>query len=170
MVCGYPRRSDVSGGADEAVPGAAVRGLSAGGQGYPPGVTTPSRVPQVSQQELYRYLEDRFACAQACAECSRACAVRASLVDPGDGTPEELVRRKGVICAEVCDATSRVLSEDSQTDEATVRAQVEWCRQVCAEAAHAFDGHPGAERTAEVCRACARACTDFLGTLTPSVP
>ncbi|MCP3768259.1 MULTISPECIES: ferredoxin [Streptomyces] len=132
-------------------------------------MTTPSRVPQVSQQELYRYLEDRFACAQACAECSRACAVRASLVDPGDGTPEELVRRKGVICAEVCDATSRVLSEDSQTDEATVRAQVEWCRQVCAEAAHAFDGHPGAERTAEVCRACARACTDFLGTLTPSV-
>ncbi|MEV7863496.1 ferredoxin [Streptomyces hirsutus] len=133
-------------------------------------MTTTSPIPQVSQQELYRYLEDRFACAQACAECSRACAVRASLVNPGGGTPEELVRRKGVICAEVCDATSRVLSEGNQTDEETVRTQVEWCRQMCLEGARAFDGHPGAERTAEVCRTCARACTDFLDTLAPSTP
>ncbi|MEU3147159.1 MULTISPECIES: ferredoxin [unclassified Streptomyces] len=121
-----------------------------------------------SEQELYRYLEDRFGCAQACAECSRACAVRASLVDPGGGTPQESVRRKGVICAEVCDATSRVLSEGSQTDEETVRVQVEWCRQVCLEGAHAFDGHPGAERTAEACRTCAQACTEFLDTLASS--
>ncbi|MBD0422762.1 ferredoxin [Streptomyces sp. TRM S81-3] len=118
-----------------------------------------------SQQELFRFLEDRFACAQACTECARACAVRASLVDP-DGTEEqELVRRKGVMCAEVCDATCRVLSEQNQVDESAIRAQLEWCRQVCLETAHVFDACPGAEDSAAAGRACARACDDFLATL-----
>ncbi|MFE6280925.1 ferredoxin [Streptomyces sp. NPDC057877] len=118
-----------------------------------------------TQQELFRFLEDRFACAQACTECARACALRASLVDP-DGTEEqELVRRKGIMCAEVCDATCRVLSEQNLLDEDGIRVQVEWCRTVCLESAHVFDRHPGAEDTAETCRACARACTDFLATL-----
>jgi hypothetical protein len=118
-----------------------------------------------SQQELFRFLEDRFACAQACTECARACAVRASLVDPDGVQNQELVRRKGIMCAEVCDATCRVLSEQNQVDEEAIRVQVEWCRQVCLESAHVFDEHPGAAETAEVCRACAKACTDFLTTL-----
>ncbi|MEV5518849.1 hypothetical protein AB0L50_39210, partial [Streptomyces flaveolus] len=105
-----------------------------------------------SQQELFRFLEDRFACAQACTECARACALRASLVDP-DGTEyQELVRRKGIMCAEVCDATCRVLSEQNQVDETAIRVQLEWCMQVCLEGAHVFDKQPGAEDSAEACR------------------
>ncbi|MEU3616967.1 ferredoxin [Streptomyces sp. NPDC006872] len=118
-----------------------------------------------SQQELFRFLEDRFACAQACTECARACALRASHVDPDGTERDELVRRKGIMCAEVCDATCRVLSEDSRMDEAGIRAQLEWCRTVCLECAHAFDKHPGAEEGAAACRACAATCTDFIGTL-----
>ncbi|PAZ09490.1 ferredoxin [Streptomyces sp. SA15] len=118
-----------------------------------------------SQQELFRFLEDRFACAQACTECARACALRASLVDP-DGTEEqELVRRKGIMCAEVCDATCRVLSEQNHLDEAAIRVQLEWCRSVCLECAHVFDRQPDAEESAKACRACAQACTDFMATL-----
>jgi hypothetical protein len=127
--------------------------------GYPPAVTS------TTQQELFRFLEDRFACAQACTECARTCALRASLVDP-DGTEEqELVRRKGIMCAEVCDATCRVLSEQNRLDEAGIRIQVEWCRTVCLECAHAFDRQPDAEDGAKAGRACAQACTDFLATL-----
>ncbi|MYS93792.1 MULTISPECIES: ferredoxin [Streptomyces] len=118
-----------------------------------------------SQQELFRFLEDRFACAQACTECARACALRASLVDPDGTENQELVRRKGIMCAEVCDATCRVLSEQNQVDETSIRVQVEWCRTVCLEAAHVFDRQAGAEDSAAACRACARACTDFLATL-----
>jgi hypothetical protein len=129
--------------------------------GYPPGVTTTT-----SQQELFRFLEDRFACAQACTECARACALRASLVDP-DGTEEqELVRRKGIMCAEVCDATCRVLSEQNRLDEDGIRVQLEWCRSVCLESAHVFDRFPGAEDSAKACRECAQACSDFMATLT----
>ena len=118
-----------------------------------------------SQQELFRFLEDRFACAQACTECARACALRASLVDPDGTEQQELLRRKGIMCAEVCDATCRVLSEDNRMDEAGIRVQLEWCRTVCLETAHTFDKHPGAEEAAAACRACAKACTDFMATL-----
>ncbi|MFI9615232.1 ferredoxin [Streptomyces sp. NPDC052023] len=118
-----------------------------------------------SQQDVFRFLEDRFACAQACTDCARACALRASLVDPDGTEDQEFLRRKGIMCAEVCDATCRMLSEQTLVDEDGLRVQLEWCRSVCLESAHAFDGHPAAEAAAEACRACARACTEFLGTL-----
>ncbi|MDX2541671.1 ferredoxin [Streptomyces sp. WI04-05B] len=118
-----------------------------------------------TQQELFQFLEDRFVCAQACTECARSCALRAGLADP-DGPPEEaLARRKGILCAEVCDATCRLLSEQAGQDEAALRVQLEWCATVCLEAAQVFDDHPGGADTAKVCRECAQACTDFARTL-----
>ncbi|MCZ9343281.1 ferredoxin, partial [Streptomyces sp. TRM76130] len=107
---------------------------------------------------MFQFLEDRFACAQACTECARVCALRASLVDPDGTENQELVRRKGILCAEVCDATCRVLSEHAQVDEEAIRVQLEWCRQVCLESAHVFDRQPGAEDSAAACRDCATAC------------
>ncbi|MGW5371825.1 ferredoxin [Streptomyces sp. NPDC004009] len=115
-----------------------------------------------TQQQLYRFLEDRFTCAQACAQCARTSAVRASLLDPDGTERQERVRRLGIMCAEVCDTTCRTLSEQSPQDEDGIRVQLEWCRSVCLECAHAFAGHPGAESAAAVCRACAVACTDFM--------
>jgi hypothetical protein len=122
-------------------------------------------VTTTSQQEVYRFLEDRFACAQTCTECARACALGASLAEPDGTHDQELLRRKGIACAEVCDATCRVLSEQGGRDEAGIRDQVEWCRAVCLECAHVFDGDSGGEEAARACRACARACTDFIETL-----
>ncbi|MGW0708540.1 ferredoxin [Streptomyces sp. NPDC002643] len=118
-----------------------------------------------SRQELIRFLEDRFACAQACTECARACALRASLADPDGPESQEQMRRRAIMCAEVCDATCRVLAEEPRLDEAGIRVQVEWCRAICLECAHVFDGRSGAEEGAKACRDCARACTDFLATL-----
>jgi hypothetical protein len=86
-------------------------------------------------------------------------------VDPDGPEDQELVRRKGILCAEVCDATCRVLSEQNSQDEASIRTQVEWCRSVCLECAQVFDGHIGAEDSAKACRDCAQACTDFMAIL-----
>jgi hypothetical protein len=145
----------------------AVTAFDGRGCGYPRGVTTSSSTTSTTaqRQELIQFLEDRFTCAQACTECARACALRASLVEPGGGEEQELLRRKGIVCAEVCDATCRMLSEQNNQDEAGLRVQLEWCRAACLESAHVFDRHPGAERTAEACRAAARACSDFMATL-----
>ncbi len=138
-------------------------GFGGPASGYPPCVTSTT-----SQQELVQFLEDRFACAQACTECARACALRASFVEPDGAEEQELVRRKGILCAEVCDATCRVLSEQGPMDEnaeSALRMQLEWTCTVCLECAHVFDKHPGAEEAAQACRDCARACTDFMATL-----
>jgi hypothetical protein len=121
--------------------------------------TTPT------SQQLYRFLEDRFACAQACTECARACAVRASLTDPDGSECHDRVRRLGIMCAEVCDATCRVLGEECRQDEGEIRVRLEWCRSVCLECARAFDAQPGAESAATTCRSCADACSEFLRTL-----
>jgi hypothetical protein len=118
-----------------------------------------------SQQELYRFLEDRFACAQACADCARECALRASLAEPDGSEEDKRIRRQGVMCAEVCDATCRVLSEQIGQDETGLRLQLEWCRAVCLECAQAFDEYAGAEDGAKACRIGAQACTDFIATL-----
>ncbi|MET7700783.1 MULTISPECIES: ferredoxin [unclassified Streptomyces] len=118
-----------------------------------------------SQQELYQFLEDRFACAQACTECARECALRASLAEPDGSEEDQRVRREGVLCAEVCDATCRVLSEQIREDESGLRIQAEWCREVCLACARVFDEYAGAEDGAKACRICAQACTDFIATL-----
>ncbi|NUP16446.1 MAG: ferredoxin [Streptomyces sp.] len=118
-----------------------------------------------SQKQPVQFLEDRFACAQACTECARACALRASLWDPDGGEEQEVLRRRGILCAEVCDATCHVLAEQNQLDETALRVQLEWTRAVCLECAHVFDRHSDAEKAAQACRDCARACTEFMGTL-----
>ncbi|MFF2503628.1 hypothetical protein ACFVTY_09695 [Streptomyces sp. NPDC058067] len=178
-------RADTSPGAD-------------GGADAPPG-----------QAALVRFLEDRFACALACVECARACALRVSFVElepatvqGGPGVTSSLeeqlrprrgaeLRRRALLCVEVCDATCRLLSEEAWRDEYTIRLQVEWCRAVALECARACDrttesdaeseAGPDVEWAAEwrseselrsesescgeACRACARACSDFLTTL-----
>ncbi|MFD6289431.1 four-helix bundle copper-binding protein [Streptomyces sp. NPDC060205] len=130
-------------------------------------------------QELVRFLEDRFACAQACTECARACALRASLADIDGPEDQQLIRRKGILCTEVCDATCRLLAEQVTQSEDAMRSQVEWCRTVCLETAQVFDldsgsgsgsgfgsgSGSGSEESAQACRDCARACTEFLARL-----
>ncbi|MEU8586063.1 ferredoxin [Streptomyces sp. NPDC048664] len=122
-----------------------------------------------SPHDVYRFLEDRFACAQSCTECARTCALRAGLAEPDEGPgAEELPRRSAIMCAEVCDATRRVLAQGGEQggwDEAAIRGQVEWCRAVCLEGAHLLDTDPDGAQAAHACRVCARACADFLGTL-----
>ncbi|MFI7382634.1 ferredoxin [Streptomyces sp. NPDC049813] len=133
---------------------------------------------------LVRFLEARFACAQACTESARAAAVRVSALEPAPGIPpvhgpvrpmsawdaegqgqRHGLRRALLLCVEVCDATARLLSGEGHQDEYGLRLQVEWCRAVVLECAHACDGLPDAADCAEQCRGCARACTDFLAIL-----
>ncbi|WP_353940523.1 ferredoxin [Streptomyces sp. HUAS MG91] len=146
----------------------------------------PGPADEPSKDALVRYLEDRFACTQSCTECARACAMRVSSADragvaagargparppaagadpdAGGRTPQE-PRRTLLLCVEICDATCRLLSEEALRDEYALRLQVEWCRAVALECAHACDRMPDGEDCARRCRACARACSDFLATL-----
>jgi hypothetical protein len=152
--------STVLTGGGARTPDACSAGFAVDGSGNPDRVTA-----MTTQQELVRFLEDRFACAQACTECARACALRVSRSDPDATGHEALVRHKALLCAEVCDATCRMLAEQNLQDEAALRLQVRWCLLVCLECTQVFDAQPGAEADAEACRDCARACTEFMATL-----
>jgi hypothetical protein len=149
LIAGRPR-----------TPGRPPAGFATAGGGNPEAVTA-----MTTQQELVRFLEDRFACAQACTVCARACVLCVSRSDPDATDHEALVRQKAMLCAEVCDATCRMLAEQNLQEESTLRLQAKWCLLVCLECAQVFDGQPGAETDARACRDCARACTDFLATL-----
>ncbi|MEV7388160.1 ferredoxin [Streptomyces sp. NPDC091215] len=120
---------------------------------------------QMTQQELYGFLEDRFECARACAECARVCALRVSTPDPDAGAEREQVRRAGIVCSEVCEATCRTLTEGDEQDADVLRIQLEWCRVICLNCAQAFGSRPETEKSAASCRACAAACTDFIAAL-----
>jgi len=152
--------STVLTGGGARTPDACSAGFAEGGHGNPDRVTA-----MTAQQELVRFLEDRFACAQACTECARACVLRVSRSDPDATDHEALVRRKALLCAEVCDATCRMLAEQHLQDESDLRLQAKWCLLVCLECAQVLDAQPGAEADAEACRDCARACTEFMATL-----
>ena len=149
LIAGRPR-----------TPGGASAGFATAGSGNPEAVTA-----MTTQQELVRFLEDCFACAQACTACARACVLRVGRTDPDATDREALVRQKALWCAEVCDATCRMLAEQNLQDEPTLRLQAKWCLLVCLECAQVFDGRPDAEPDARACRDCARACTEFLATL-----
>ncbi len=121
--------------------------------------TTPAPEKELGHQDLVRYLEDRFACAQACDECVRECAKRRGPAESGAGP------RLNSACADVCDATARVLADQSDQDEQRVRLQVEWCRAICLRCAFLCDLRPASADCAEACRRCAQACDAFLATM-----
>ncbi|MFH8294687.1 four-helix bundle copper-binding protein [Streptomyces sp. NPDC018059] len=129
----------------------------------PPRALVPASEPrELGRHELVRYLEDRFACAQACDDCVRACARRHGPPGPGDAP------RLDTACADVCDATARLLADQvdqDEQDEQRVRVQVEWCRAICLQCAALCDPLPGSAACAEACRRCAKACDAFLTTL-----
>ncbi|MEV5981442.1 ferredoxin [Streptomyces sp. NPDC052114] len=119
----------------------------------------PAPGEELGHQDLVRYLEDRFACAQACDDCVRECAKRQGPAESGAGP------RLNSACADVCDATARVLADQGDQDEERVRMQVEWCRAICLRCACLCDLRAASAGCAEACRRCAKACDDFLATM-----
>jgi hypothetical protein len=97
-----------------------------------------------------------LACAQDCTACADACLLEQS--------PTSLARciRLSLDCADVCEATARVLTRRTLPDDFAMRTLVLACAAVTAAAAlecleHAPE-HEHCRRCAESCRACERAC------------
>ncbi|OON78082.1 four-helix bundle copper-binding protein [Streptomyces tsukubensis] len=104
-------------------------------------------------------MEERFACAEACLRCARACARHAGTADPAE------TGRRDLNCVEICDKTARLLSEQGDQDEEELRFRVEWSRTACLECAAMCEERPGSRACAEACLECASICALFLATL-----
>lgn len=111
--------------------------------------TTPAHV-DLDRDALAECIAACVECAQACTACAGACLSEADVA--------AMVRRirLDLDCADVCTATSRVLSRRTAYDAAVTRAVLEACATACRSCGDECSTHGGAGM--EHCRVCAGAC------------
>lgn len=110
--------------------------------------TTPAKVGFPADQ-LAELVKAAFDCAQTCTACADACL--------GEDMVAELRTciTTDLNCADICDATGRVLSRQTGYDATLTRAVLEVCRDACRTCAQECEQH---QDTHEHCRICAAAC------------
>jgi hypothetical protein len=98
-----------------------------------------------------------------CTACADACL--------GEKMVSDLTTciRTNLDCADICEATGRVLSRQTGTNADTARAMLEACAQACRtcgdECGQHASMHEHCRVCAESCRRCEQACRDLLETL-----
>lgn len=117
----------------------------------------------VDRAVLARCIEACFACAQACTSCADACLSEREMLD-------QLRKciRLNLDCADICEATGRVLIRQTEYDAPLTKAQLQACRDACATCAeecerHSEMGH--CKLCAESCRRCQEACDSLLAAM-----
>lgn len=110
--------------------------------------THPARA--AASEGLAACIEACFDCGQACTACADACLSEPSVAD--------LVRciRLNLDCADICEATGRMLSRLTALDGAGSRRLVEACADACRRCAEECERH--AAMGMEHCGVCAEAC------------
>jgi hypothetical protein len=110
--------------------------------------------------DLAACIDACFICAQACTACADACL--------GEEMVAELRRcvTTDLNCADICDATGRVLSRQTGYDPELTRAALTACRDAFRRCAEECDRHAEMHEhcrvCAEACRRCADACDRLL--------
>ena len=95
-----------------------------------------------------------FDCEQTCTACADACLAEDMVA--------ELRRciRLNLDCADICGATGRLLSRQTEPNPAVLRAQLEACVEACRQCARECGQHM---QKHEHCRVCADACRECEG-------
>lgn len=128
----------------------------------------PGSTIEVRHEILTNCVAACLKCSLACTACSDACLAESDIT--------ELVKciRTDLDCADMCDATAKVLTRQTAYDLAVIRSTVTACLKAivaCAEecerhAAH----HKHCQISAMVCREAERACEDLLVALDSQEP
>lgn len=114
----------------------------------------------IDRQVLADLIEAAAECAQTCTSCADAC-----LSEEGVADLRKCIRID-LDCADVCAATTPVLTRETEYDAPLSKALVEACRQACATCAEECERHAEHHEhcriCAEACRRCEQACREFL--------
>jgi hypothetical protein len=115
--------------------------------------------PQATANEaLARCIDECFACAMTCTSCADACLAEKDI--------QELVRciRLNLDCADVCEATGRMLTRQTNLEARLALSMLETCAQACRVCAEECERHAGhhehCDVCAEACRRCEQTCDD----------
>jgi hypothetical protein len=123
----------------------------------------PSDLGQIDKDALARCIDACYACGQACTACGDACLSEEMVAD--------LTKciRTDLDCADICDATGRVLSRHTGYDASLTRAVLQACATACQTCGDECDQHADMHEhcriCAEACRACEQACNDLINSL-----
>jgi hypothetical protein len=121
---------------------------------------TYPRTFNVDAGVLERAIEALVECANTCTQCADAC------LSEEDPAPLAKCIRLNLDCADICAATARTVSRQTEYDANVTVPLVEACIAVCRSCGDECDGH--AEHMAhcavcrDSCRACQQACEALL--------
>jgi Domain of Unknown Function (DUF326) len=107
------------------------------------------------------------ACIEACVDCAQACTACADAC-LSEHMVGELTKciRTDLDCADVCEATGRVLSRHTGYDANLTRALLQACAQACRSCAEECEHHAAMHEhcriCAETCRRCKQTCNAVL--------
>ncbi len=124
--------------------------------------TYPADLGNVDKQALADCIDACFDCAQTCTACADACLSESMVA--------ELTKciRTNLDCADICDATGRVLSRHTGYDANLTRAVLQTCAQACQSCGNECAEHTHMQHCqvcAEACRRCEQACRQLLDAL-----
>jgi hypothetical protein len=115
---------------------------------------------KVDRDALARCIQECVACAQSCTACADA-----SLAEE-DFAEMRRSARLCLDCADICEATGRILTRQTDYDAGLSRSQLSVCLQECAACAEECERHAEHHEhcriCAEECRRCEEACSALL--------
>ena len=115
-------------------------------------------------QTLAACVEACFDCASTCTSCADACLAEEMVADL------RFCIRQDLDCADICNATGRILSRQTEPDTKILRAQLEACAAACGscgdECEKHADMHEHCRLCAQSCRRCEESCRKVLQALT----
>ena len=125
--------------------------------------TYPADLGGIDRQKLQECIDACFECVKACTACADACLSEEAVAEM------RKCIRTDLDCADVCDATGRVLLRHTGYDANLTRAVLEACAAACKacgdECARHAEMHGHCRVCAEACRRCEAACADLLTSL-----
>ena len=109
---------------------------------------------------LARAIEAIVECGNTCTQCADAC------LSEDDVAAMAKCIRLNLDCADICAATARVVSRQTEYDANVTRAQLQACLAACTSCGDECEQH-GEHMAhcgicAETCRRCAQACRELL--------
>jgi uncharacterized protein DUF326 len=114
----------------------------------------------VDQDVLAECITACFECVQSCTACADAC------LSEEDVSDLRKCIRLNMDCADVCNATGRLVTRQTGYDAPTTNTQLTSCQAACAACAEECERHAGHHEhcriCAKSCRRCEQACTLLL--------
>ena len=123
-------------------------------------LSTHPRPSEVDREALARCITECYDCARSCTICVDANLAEERVAEM------RLCIRLCLDCADVCIATGRMVSRQTEYEPETARAEVQSCRQSCSKCADECERHAQHHEhcrlCAESCRRCEAACAALL--------